>query len=557
MQPATTNWRQRVRDAANRAGLPRFWRWWIGELAPLLPAPSRALIQRRFARPVIELADGEAVFWRPEFTNGAARLAIAEKVALTGDPAAVLAAGRAAVARLAAHVSGGIAAPRVIVALNAQRVLRKELVLPAAVEENLAQALAYDLDRHTPFRPEQLYFDAAVIGRDAARKMLRVDWVAALRTVVDGAVKQVEEWGAVPVAVVPGLPAAIPTRLNLLPHAARPRPLQWRRWQVWAPLAVVAIFALAAVIVPLAQKREYAIALNLQNTAAGQQAQAADKLRAQLEAMQSDYNYILAKKYAFPSAVRVLDEVTRVLPDDTWITQFELKTTSRAKETQRDLYLRGESANAGKLIALLEDSKLVEQAAPRSPTTKIQGSTGEIFDLSARLRALAPPTAQPLAAGATPTSAAPAAAAAPVAAAAPAPVAAAPAPVAAVPAAAPAEASESETAPAPDPEAERSARRARRAALSPQSAPAFGPSPNAPFLPPSAMPPGAPAPRTTPPPRPAPAATVAPPATVASPASVPPPATAPQAAAPPAPSTPANPDAPPPAPAPPNPGDNN
>ena len=543
MQPATTIWRQRVRDAANRAGLPRFWRWWMGELAPLLPAPSRALIQRRFARPVIELADGEAVFWRPEFTNGAARLAIAEKVALAGDPAAVLAAGRAAVSRLAAHVSGGIAAPRVIVALNAQRVLRKELVLPAAVEENLAQALAYDLDRHTPFRAEQLYFDAAVIGRDAARKMLRVDWVAALKTVVDGAVRQVEEWGAVAVAVVPGLPAAIPTRLNLLPHGARPRPLDWRRWQVWAPLAVVAIFALAAVIVPLAQKREYAIALNLQNAVAGQQAQAADKLRAQLEAMQSDYNYILAKKYAFPSAVHVLDEVTRVLPDDTWLTQFELKTSMRAKETQRDLYLRGESANAGKLIALLEDSKLVEQAAPRSPTTKIQGSTGEIFDLGARLRALAPPTAQPLAAGATPTSAAPVAAAAP-------------APVAAAPAAAPSEASESESAPAPDPEAERSARRARRAATS-QAAPVFGPLPNAPFLPPSAMPPSAPAPRATPAPRPAPAATTAPPAPVAPPATVPPPVQAPQAAAPPAPATPTNPDAPPPAPAPPNPGDNN
>jgi general secretion pathway protein L len=545
MQPATTIWRQRVRDAANRAGLPRFWRWWMGELAPLLPAPSRALIQRRFARPVIELADGEAVFWRPEFTNGAARLAIAEKVALTGDAAAVLAAGRAAVARLAAHASGGIAAPKVIVALNAQRVLRKELVLPAAVEENLAQALAYDLDRHTPFRPEQLYFDAAVIGRDAARKTLRVDWVAALKTVVDGAVKQVEEWGAVPVAVVPGLPA-IPTRLNLLPDAARPRPLQWRRWQVWAPLAVVAIFALAAVIVPLAQKREYALGLSLQDTAAGQQAQAADKLRAQLEAMQSDYNYILAKKYTFPSAVHVLDEVTRVLPDDTWLTQFELKTSSRAKETQRDLYLRGESGNAGKLIALLEDSKLVEQAAPRSPTTKIQGSTGEIFDLSARLRALTLPAAQALAAGATPTTAAP------VASAASAPVAAAPAPapVAAASAPAPAEEAESENAPAQEPDAERSARRAaRRAALSQQAAP--GPFPNAPVLPPSAIPAGAPAPGAAPAPRPAPPATIAPPATV------PPPAKAPRAATPPVPPMPVNPDAPPPAPVPPNPDDNN
>ncbi|TMH56142.1 MAG: hypothetical protein E6H53_15585, partial [Betaproteobacteria bacterium] len=63
------------------------------------------------------------------------------------------------------------------------------------------------------------------------------------------------------------------------------------------------------------------------NAEAGVQAQAADKVRQQLERMQNDYNYILAKKYAYPSAVHVVDEVTRVLPDDTWITQLELKAS--------------------------------------------------------------------------------------------------------------------------------------------------------------------------------------------------------------------------------------
>src|SRR5215510_9052034 len=117
------NWRQLVRDTANRAGLPRFWRWWIGELAPLLPSASRIALQRRFARPVIELSDGEAIFWRPDFGNGAAQLVIAEKLSLSGDAAAVLAAGRAAVSRLATHASGGIAAPKVIIALGPRQVL--------------------------------------------------------------------------------------------------------------------------------------------------------------------------------------------------------------------------------------------------------------------------------------------------------------------------------------------------------------------------------------------------------------------------------------------------
>jgi len=395
MTSATTNWRQRVRDSANRAGLPRFWRWWMSELAPLLPGASRAAFQRRFARPVIQFAENQAVFWRPEITDGVARLAVTESVTLTGDAAAVLSAGRAAVGRLAANASAGIAAPKVIIALGPRQLLRKQLSLPSAVEENLSQALAYDLDRHTPFRPEQLYFDAVVTGRDPAKKTLSVDWVAALRTIVDGATRQVEEWGAVPIAVAPGPPTTTPTRLNLLPNGARPRPLEWRRWQVWAPLALLVLLVGAAVFVPLLQKRQYAIALAGLNAQAGQQADVADKLRGQLERMQSDYNYILAKKYGYPSAVHVLDEVTRVLPDDTWLTQLELKSGGRGKDAQRDVYLRGESVNAGRLIALLEDSKLVELVTPRSPTTKIQGSSGEIFDLGARLRAL--PSPQPVA----------------------------------------------------------------------------------------------------------------------------------------------------------------
>lgn len=396
MKRETARWQQRIRDAATRAGLPRFWRWWVRELAPLLPARWRAAIHRRFARPVIAIGDVEAVIWRPEFGNGAARLSVAQTVALKGDPAQVLAAGRAAIAALAASASAGIAAPKVIVALHPAQLLRKELLLPAAVEENLTQTVAFDLDRHTPFRPEQLYFDAVVVGRDPARKLLRVDWAAALKTVVDAAVKQVEAWGAVPVAVVPGPPSTAPTRLNLLPGAAPSLSLQWRRWQVWAPLGLVVIVAIAATLVPLVQKREYAIALNAQTAEAAGRAQAADALRTQLESMRNDYNYILAKKYAYPSMVQVVDEITRALPDDTWLTQLDVKTSGRGKDMLREVFLRGESANAGKLISMLEDTKLVEQATQRSPTTKVQGGPGEVFDIGARLRTLPPPAARAL-----------------------------------------------------------------------------------------------------------------------------------------------------------------
>src|SRR5581483_5355789 len=111
---------------------------------------------------------------------------------------------------------------------------------------------------------------------------------------------------------------------------------------------------------PLLQKREYAIALNEKMEQAHHQADAADALRQRLERMQDDYNYVLQKKYAYPSALVIIDGVTKVLPDDTWITALVLKTSSKGKDVQRELALRGESGNGGKLISLLEDSHLVE-----------------------------------------------------------------------------------------------------------------------------------------------------------------------------------------------------
>jgi len=92
----------------------------------------------------------------------------------------------------------------------------------------------------------------------------------------------------------------------------------------------------------------------------------------------------------FPATVQVVEDVTKLLPDDTWLTQFEIKTTARGKDHRREVLLRGESANAGRLITLLEESNLFEQAAPRSPTTKIQPGPGEIFELGAQLKPLTP-----------------------------------------------------------------------------------------------------------------------------------------------------------------------
>jgi len=378
---------------ARASGVTGFLRWWAAELAPLVPSGARNAVARRRLRPVIAFDGATATLWRPVMRDGALAMEADTTIALDGDPAGVAAAGRQAVDALARVAYGGVTGPpRLRVAIPSRAVLRRTLSLPAAVEENLRQAVGYDLDRLTPFKADEIYYDAVVVSRDAGRGTLAVDFAAVRRGIVDAALAHVSAWGAEVRGVSPDDPAAATvSRLNLASDEARFVPAPWKRWQFWAPIAALGAVAAVAVVLPVWQKREQAISIINRAEGVRQQAAVSERLRAELEKAAADYNFALERKYAWPPIVRVLDAVSSVLPDDTWLTQLEVRTLPKGREREREIVMRGESANAGRLIPVLEDSGLVTQVAPRSPTTKIQPGPGELFDLGAQLKPLPKP----------------------------------------------------------------------------------------------------------------------------------------------------------------------
>src|SRR5256714_6848659 len=194
----------RLRDFARRHGLFGFWAWWLKELSGLVPAAPRAAVQRRRMRPVLAFDGDRATLWQPMLNNG--RLAMVEtaSIALTGDASSVASEGRTALNKAVVHAPGASTfGPKVMVSLSSRAILRKTLVLPAAVENDLRQALTYDLDRHTPFKPDDVYFDAVVVERDNVRAQIRVEMAAARRSQVDAVVNHAQSFGATVVAVVP------------------------------------------------------------------------------------------------------------------------------------------------------------------------------------------------------------------------------------------------------------------------------------------------------------------------------------------------------------------
>ena len=133
-------------------------------------------------------------------------------------------------------------------------------------------------------------------------------------------------------AVVPEPPATVAhSRLNLLPHEARHRAPCEALAILVAPGPVASV-ALAAIAIPLWQKRDYVITLNALTNDARAQAGGVEALRTELENKVGDCNLRAGRKLLTPSAFRVVDDVSRVSarrrPGST---QLEMKSTRQGQ----------------------------------------------------------------------------------------------------------------------------------------------------------------------------------------------------------------------------------
>lgn len=402
--------------------LSRFFAWWRGELAALVPAGLRAW-WRESDRLVMLSFDGtRAVFDRPA---GGHREEIHAVELGTADPSL----HRTETNRRLLQAAGRDF--RLLLCLPPEQVLRRTVTLPLAVEENLRQTLAFELDRYTPFRPEQVYFDFRVIERDTGQKRLSLELAAVPKSVVDQGVARaaalgVTVDGAVLADEVLQQGGAYRNFLPAAAHERKPSPrLLWR-----AGMAAVSVVLLAAFLaVPIWQKRAAAISLLAPLAQAKAAAQETDALRDRLGKLVQEHNFLHDRKWDTHSTLQVLEEMSKLLPDDTFVMQFDFDG--------KTVQIQGETASSTSLIGILEASPLFKDVSFKSQLTKLQGTPNDRFHISATLEAAAkpkPPTATTEVAGAAPAPASPPAQAA---ASAPPPIAPA-APPAAAPSAPPA-----------------------------------------------------------------------------------------------------------------------
>ncbi|HUP29692.1 MAG TPA: pilus assembly protein PilM [Usitatibacter sp.] len=385
-----------------RQKLSAFWRWWTGELAQAMPE-RLALLRGATRVPQVALEGEELVLVEPR-----AAVSPDTRVTLEGLDATRRRSAVRALLERAGETRG-----RARLCLAHQEALVRRVTMPAATEENLRQVLGFEMDRLTPFRAEEVYFDHRVMGRDAAAGTLAVLLAVARRDLVDARVESLRALGlsVQGVTVRDDVAAGPGSALDLLPSEQRGERETARDRLLKRVLAVIVVgLLLAALGYPIYRKREAVIALMPQVARAQVEAASTDTVARELERQVTDYNFLLARKHGAHSVLAYVEDVSRLLPDNTWVQQFDLKQSGKTREVQ----ITGETVSSSRLIEILEQSQLLQNAAPRGTVTRGTLPNTERFMIAAEVRPRPAPEARGITeAAAAPVAPAPAAPVAP------------------------------------------------------------------------------------------------------------------------------------------------
>lgn len=366
---------ERARLAWHRSQGPRFLAWWGGELAGLLPAPLRARVLRG---PEVLLLSVESDGLRVRRERTGDLLAQIEWSAAPEEQ-------RASFVRACRDIDPSDR--RLVLLLPSTFVLRRRLQLPQAAASDLRRVVGYEIDRQTPFKPDQVWYDVRVLDLVAAPGQIAVELIAAPRAEVEPLLSRLLGLGLVPDAVDVAIESASArgrVGVNLLPPAQRARRAHPRRR---ANLIMGAICIVLAIVVMLQWLGNRQAALDTMQSdvdALHAQARRATTLREQLVNAAGASGFLAARKRATPSALAVLQDLTKRLPADTWLERFSL-------DSQGQLTMQGESAKAAGLIDTLRDSPLITEPKLQGVIQPDPVTGKEHFDLAAQLRGTGKP----------------------------------------------------------------------------------------------------------------------------------------------------------------------
>jgi general secretion pathway protein L len=331
---------------------------WLDVVAALLVAAVGRLVSPRVVRLVEE--DGGFALRLPKAAQaGAERFRI----------------GDADAPALPDSVAKAIRGNRVEIVLRPSRFVFRELELPRRAVDFLDGVVRAQIDRLTPWTAGDAVFGW---GRpaDIANGRISVMIAATARAMVRPILQAVSELGAASIAVltVPGERAA--AGIKVYDQNVRG---QLEAQRVGRILLVVLLIAVVSAGVAIAADVVVGGSLeSRQSELARQINQRRVLLRAGQNGVARDASGLLdRRKHETPATVIVLEALSEILPDDTYVTELRVEGSK--------LQIIGVTHDAPGLIRLIEQSPHFTHATFFAPTTRAPTDPGDRFHIEARI----------------------------------------------------------------------------------------------------------------------------------------------------------------------------
>lgn len=353
-------WRTRVQSGAAAAYL----RWWLGELKALLPESWQQKLRHAMRRVTVQIS-GESILLGVEENQSIEPLesfSTSQDASLQRQQTLELLGAREL-----------FEVPRILLLDNSE-VLRKEVRLPEAAESNLRQVLGFEMDRQTPFRADDVYFDWRILGHDKEAGQVRVDLIVAPRVAIDAICQNLSARG-LSVSGVDVIDEGESLGVNLLPPERRVRIVN-RKVRLNQGLAAATVVLLAVVMALSLSLRAHQVSeLDAAIESVREEALRVQRIRDQINDTSEAAGFLAQRRMASPVAVDILADVTRTLPDDTYLDRLVIGPAT--------VQMQGKSQNAQQLIEQVNESPLMEAASFRG-STRLDARTGlEIFEINA------------------------------------------------------------------------------------------------------------------------------------------------------------------------------
>ncbi len=349
--------------------IEEFLKWWLSQLADLVPAPLRPA-----ARGSANALIGEL----PEDWDQASHASSIDLLFIQRRNGRELRLGRfttgsVAVTRLRAAARQRGQPAEVRLRVPARLLLERQVVLPLATEREMNNVLRYEMDRLTPFKAEQVFWAATIERRDPARSRLILRLSTIPKAALAGPIAALNAAGLAITAieVAPGATTGQPTRvIGLLD---RPAGASAARLAPGLAAGACGVLALVAVGLPFYLQSRRAVALNHQMVLLAPRVEQAERLRQGLTAAATTGNIIAAARAEIGDPLAVLAAVTGALPNNSFLTELTLN--------HGKLEIAGQSAAAAALLAALSAYPILTNVAFSAPVVRNAGGQADLFSI--------------------------------------------------------------------------------------------------------------------------------------------------------------------------------